>query len=241
MKPNTFRSFWITLGVVVAFLMVQSALAQQPCVVLLHGLLRNSRSMDWIALDLRRAGYDVIAPDYPTTRKTIQEHAEWLKSLIDNLPCDNVYIVAHSLGSLISREYLSKYKSESVKKLIMIAPPNHGSEKADRYRNIFLYRWVFGKVAQVVTSDTLQGPHDLGLPHCPFGIIAGGKGIEGYSKKIPGNDDGVLSVKSTYLKEAQDFLIINSSHNGIVKHKATSSNIISFLQTGKFLKHSPPP
>jgi len=214
---------------------------QKPCVVLLHGLLRNSQSLDWLALDLRRAGYTVVAPDYPSTRRTIREHSEWLKSFLDSLPCDSIDLVTHSLGGLIARDYLSRYRPEKVRKLVMIAPPNHGSEKADWHRNSFLYRWVFGKVSQAVTSDSLLGPDQLGIPTCPFGIIAGGKGIEGYSKKIPGNDDGVLSVEKTYLPGAQDFVILKSPHNEIVQERECSDNVIFFLQTGRFLKHSPPP
>ena len=123
----------------------------------------------------------------------------------------------------------------------MITHPNHGSEKADSLRNLFLYRWVFGKVAQQVTSDSLVGPEQLGLPHCPFGIIAGGKGKEGYSKKIPGDDDGILSVGKAYMEEAEDFLILQASHNSILLQKALSDNVISFLENNRFLKHSKPP
>jgi triacylglycerol lipase len=215
--------------------------ADKPCVVLLHGLLRNSQSMDWMALDLRRAGYSVIVPDYPSTRRTLHEHSEWLRSFIDSLPCDSIDLVAHSLGALIARDYLSQHRPEKVKRLVMIAPPNHGAEKADQYRHFFMYNWVFGKVSQAVTSDSLVGPDRLGIPHCPFGIIAGGKGTQGYSKRIPGNDDGVLSVGKAYLKGAQDFLILTASHNAIIREKECSDNVISFLRTGKFLTHSSPP
>ncbi len=214
---------------------------EKPCVVLLHGLLRTSRSMDWLMLDLRREGYRVMAPDYPTTRRTIREHAEWLRQLIEDIPCDSVYLVTHSLGSLISRDYLSRTRPEKVKKLVMITPPNHGSEMADQLRKFIFYRWVFGKVALQVTSDSLVGPEHLGLPHCPFGIIAGGKGNKGYSKKIPGDDDGILSVGKTYMKEADDFLILQASHNGILMQKELSENVISFLKDTRFLRHSTPP
>lgn len=182
-----------------------------------------------------------MVPDYATTRRTIREHAEWLRQLVEDLPCDSVYLVAHSLGSLISRDYLSRYRPDKVKKLVMITPPNHGAEKADQMRHIFLYEWAFGKVAQSVTSDSLLGPDQLGMPHCPFGIIAGGKGKDGYSKKIPGNDDGILSVGKAYMEEAQDFLILQASHNGILLRKELSDNVISFIKNSRFLKHSPPP
>jgi len=213
----------------------------KPCVVLLHGLLRNSQSLDWLALDLRRAGYTVIAPDYPSTRRTIREHSEWLKAFLDSLPCDSIDLVTHSLGGLISRDYLSRYRPEKVKILVMIAPPNHGAEKADWHRNSFLYKWVFGKVSQAVTSDSSSGPDKLGIPSCLFGIIAGGKAPEGYSRKIPGDDDGVLSVENAYQAGAADFVILKSPHNEIVQEKECSDNVIHFLQTGSFLRHSPPP
>jgi hypothetical protein len=125
--------------------------------------------------------------------------------------------------------------------LVMITPPNHGAEKADRYRGFFLYHWVFGKVAYQVTSDSVSGTQQLGIPHCPFAILAGGKSKEGYAKDIPGNDDGVLSVEKTYLEGTQDFLVIKASHNGILRKKETSDNIISFLLHGRFLNQSPPP
>jgi triacylglycerol lipase len=214
---------------------------ERPCVVLLHGLLRTSQSMEWIAQDLRKAGYRVVVPDYAGTRRTIPEHADWLNDFIQDLPCDSVYLVTHSLGGLIARDYLSRYQPEKVKKLVMITPPNHGSERADHFRKNIFYRWIFGKVAQSVTSDSLLGPDNLGIPTCPFGIIAGGKGKSGFDKDIPGNNDGVLSVRKTYLKGAQDFLIINASHNNILLKKETSDNIISFLKSNHFINHSLPP
>ena len=231
--------WFLALGLILDFWTAWAV--EKPCVVLLHGLLRNSQSMDWMALDLQRAGYSVIVPDYPSTRRTLHEHSEWLRSFIDSLPCDSINLVGHSLGALIARDYLSRYRAEKVKKLVMITPPNHGAEKADHFRTFFLYKWVFGKVSQSVTSDSTLGPDSLGIPHCPFGIIAGGKGSEGYSKKIPGNDDGILSIRKAYLNGAHDFVILNATHNAIIREKECSDNIISFLRTGKFLKHTPPP
>jgi predicted alpha/beta hydrolase family esterase len=214
---------------------------EKLCVVLLHGLLRNSQSMEWIAQDLRKAGYRAVVPDYPSTRRTIQEHSEWLRDFIQDLPCDSIYLVTHSLGGLIARDCFGRYQPEKVKKLVMIAPPNHGAERADRFRKNALYKLVFGKVAQEVTSDSVLGPEHLGVPQCPFGIIAGGKGKEGYDKDIPGNNDGVLSVQKAYLKGAQDFLVLNASHNSILLKKETSDNIISFLRYGHFINYSQSP
>ncbi len=58
-------------------------------------------------------------------------YADRLKAVVDTLKYytgkNKVIIVAHSMGGLVSREYLRKYGNNDVAKLITLGTPNHGT------------------------------------------------------------------------------------------------------------------
>ncbi|VVB78529.1 PGAP1-like protein [uncultured archaeon] len=61
----------------------------------------------------------------------ISVYADRLKVVVDTLKYytgkDKVVIIAHSMGGLVSREYLRKYGNQDVDKLITLGTPNHGT------------------------------------------------------------------------------------------------------------------
>jgi hypothetical protein len=67
-----------------------------------------------------------------TTQKSesIESYAirlnELIKAVKERTGKDKVIIVAHSMGGLVSREYIALFGEDSVDKLIMIGTPNHG-------------------------------------------------------------------------------------------------------------------
>ena len=91
--------------------------------------------------EMRTGGGD--SDGFGWTTKTIDENADLMRQYIDSIigspssgkiRAEQVDIVAHSMGGLISRRYISKYMLSGlvrVRQLIMIATPNRGSATAE--------------------------------------------------------------------------------------------------------------
>ncbi len=117
--------------------------APKSAVVLIHGLDDPGRLWTALIPDLLAAGYGVCEVTYPNDQ-SIAESSAFVASLLEQMRAggvERISIVAHSMGSLISRDLLTGadfYAGSSdggerfprIERLIMLGPPNHGSRMA---------------------------------------------------------------------------------------------------------------
>jgi triacylglycerol lipase len=204
-------------------------------VILLHGLGRTPLSMKRIEWTLQKQNYRVINVAYPSTRITIQDAADhWLGDVLKNKTTDSaakIHFVTHSLGGIILRQYLSNQRIENLGRVVMLAPPNHGSEVAERLKNNSLYRLVTGPAGQQLGTSDSSVPKQLGPPHFELGIIAGDRSLDPlFSSWIPGADDGKVSVRSAAISGA-DLLIVHHSHTWMAWSARVDASIAHFLRT----------
>lgn len=200
--------------------------------------------MEYLEDRLSREGYAVVNRSYPSTSLTIQESGEFLRRRIERRlaadPDAEVSIVTHSMGGLLARYYLTHYPPENFNALVMIAPPNQNADKAERFKDFFFYRWLYGEPGQQLATGLDELQRLLGVPEQRFGIIAGGTGDEnGFTPTIPGDDDGTLSVESTKLEGAADFILLRYSHAFIMRKRETADQVIHFLRHGEFAHEEP--
>lgn len=206
-------------------------------VVLVHGILNKPFVMNRIASALKKQGYVVHNWGYPSTAKTIEQHAENLNSFVQTLSSATpVHFVGFSQGALIIRYTLTHYSLPNVGRFVMIAPPNHGCEIAE---NFYRYRWFRGLYGDQSIKQLFAKQNEFlekcGIPKTEFGIIAGGRKNEnGFTSRIPGDDDGTISVASAQLEGSRDFIILPHLHTSLLFSSDTSSQVISFLSKGQF-------
>ena len=208
-------------------------------VILLHGLCRTSRSMVKMAHALTEAGYRVQNVDYPSRTASIQQLADdAIGKAVGDCQRDDatkIDFVAHSLGGILVRSYLARHSLPSLGRVVMLAPPNQGSEVVDKLGGWFLFKWLNGPAGNELGTDTNSTPNRLGPVNYPAGIIAGDRSINWInSLLIPGRDDGKVSVERTKLAGMSDYIVIHAAHPFIMRNSEAIRQTIQFLRTGVF-------
>jgi triacylglycerol lipase len=236
----------------ICLLCTPSLAADKPAptkvVVLVHGYMDTRLNLYSMERELGRDGYVVINKTYPSMDLSIEECADYLAGVIESELAEvrkpyELYFVTHSMGGLVARCYLNRYHPEGAKRLVMIGTPNRGAMKAELVARVPLADKILGPAGM----EMAKGENYLtelcgGAPTIEFAVIAGGKGDgKGYSRLIPGDDDGTVAVWSTYLPGARDFLMLDHIHNLICFHEDTIENTKAFLKDGSFLIHTAPP
>ncbi len=208
-------------------------------VVLIHGLGRTAWSMKRLDWTLTTEGYRVINVSYPSARLSIQDAADdWLAGVLAERASDRtvkIHFVTHSLGGIVLRQYLLEHQVENLGRVVMLAPPNHGSELADRLQHNRLYKLLTGPAGQQLGTGASSLPNQLGPAAFEVGIIAGDRSLNPcFSAWIPGLDDGKVSVRSTPLQGMQDFLLVHHSHTWMMWRKDVTAAVTRFLSSGRF-------
>ena len=208
-------------------------------VILLHGLCRTTRSMAKMEQALTNAGYRVRNVDYPSRTASVQQLADDAigKAVADCQRDGAVKIdfVTHSLGGILVRSYLARHSIPSLGRVVMLAPPNQGSEVADKLGWLFLYKWINGPAGNELGTGTNSTPTRLGPAAFPVGIIAGDRSINWInSLLIPGRDDGKVSVERTKLAGMSDHIVIHATHPFIMRNREVIRQTIQFLRAGAF-------
>jgi len=214
-------------------------------VILLHALARSNRSMKKIEQDLNDEGYNVINLNYPSTKHSVEYLSEkYLAKTIKKFCIDKkkkIHFVTYSLGGIILRHYLQNHHKLNIDKIVMIAPPNKGSEVVDFMKsNIFFrkfFHWFFGPAGQQLGSKKSSYVNSaLGntINH-EIGVIAGDTCINPFIPfLISGPNDGRISVKNTKIKNMKDHIVIHSPHCFITTNNECIKQVSYFLSYGIF-------
>jgi len=206
-------------------------------VVLLHGMGRTYRSMKAMAAFLTMKGYSVVNIAYPSTRETIpiiiEKYIKPELNKIKNRTDSKIHFVTHSLGGILVRQLLQTEALPLGSKIVMLCPPNHGSEIVDRFKNSWWFQKLNGPAGQVLGTEQSSLPNQLKSISYDVGIITGTKSYEPWFSALFNNaNDGKVSVESARLDEMKDFLVVNLGHTFIMKNK----NVI--MQTYFFFKNA---
>ena len=215
------------------------AFGAQEEVILLHGLCRTSRSMTKMECALTNAGYKVRNVDYPSRTASIQKLADdAIGKAVGDCQRDGatkINFVTHSLGGILVRSYLARHEIPLLGRVVMLAPPNRGSEVVDKLGWLFLFKWINGPAGNELGTDKNSTPNRLGPANFPVGIIAGDRSINWINSfLIPGSDDGKVSVERTKLAGMTDHIVIHATHPFIMKNREAIRQTIQFLDNGKF-------
>jgi len=208
-------------------------------VILLHGLLRTSYSMRRLEKSLISQDYRVINLTYPSRKQPIERLAEESLGEAVNRCCQTpgikVHFVTHSIGGIIVRYYLQHHDLPNLGRVVMLSPPNQGTELVDQWGSNYFLK-VFNWPAGLQMGTDVDGiSAKLGPVDFELGVIAGSQSLNpAASRLIPGLDDGVVSVERTKVAGMADFLVVPYSHTFIMTREAVIEQVIHFLRYGAF-------
>jgi pimeloyl-ACP methyl ester carboxylesterase len=212
-------------------------------VVLLHGIVRTARSLRRMQDALEAAGFATLNLDYQSRAKPLQALVSDIHPSIDQFSHTvegPLHVVAHSMGGLLARAYLAKHPPRQLGRVLLLGPPNGGSEIADLLKRFRLYRVLFGPAGQQLVTQRDEATRALLVaPTYPVGIISGDRSIDPIAAMLlPHPNDGRVAVASTRLEGMADHIVIGTSHPWLVRHPQAIAQTIAFLRDGRFSRPS---
>lgn len=224
--------------IALAFLLLFSMTSQASCVILLHGLARSASSMNSLERALTKKDFFVINQSYPSREYSIELLADIaIKPALNKCPTEqSINFVTHSLGGILVRQYLSTHQIKNLARIVMLGPPNKGSEVVDKLRQIPGFHLINGDAGMQLGTTQASIPNALGPANFDLGIIAGTRSVNWIlSSLIPNTDDGKVSIDNTKLEGMNDHITLPVTHPFMMKNNKVITQIIHYLDKGYFM------
>lgn len=210
----------------------------RPVVVLVHGLGRRPASMAPLGRSLVGAGFRVVNLGYPSWTRSADSLVTLLADSVASCCAeagDEVHFVTHSLGGILVRKYIQEHSPDHQGRVVMLSPPNGGSEIIDFVQTVPGLRALLGPTGIELGTDSTSLPNRLGPAQFELGVITGDRSLNPiYSWLIPGPDDGKVSVERAQVDGAEQFLVVPFSHSFIMTRATVVTEIQAFLANGSF-------
>lgn len=213
--------------------------ARADCVVLLHGLARSEASMLILQQVLEFHGYRTVNETYPSDTAPISELVDYVGRSAAQCGDERMHFVTHSLGGILVRAWLAQGHPANLGRVVMLAPPNHGSEIVDAIRQNDVLNEVATFLNGPATVQLGTGSDSFvdTLPPVDFelGVIAGDVPINPIGAAVIGQrSDGTVSVDSTRVEGMADHVTIDASHTLIMMNPIAMAEVLEFLRNGVF-------
>lgn len=205
----------------------EASKTSRQAVIVTHGLASHWSLMLPLVWRIRRSGFSAINHGYRSFFKTVPQHAhsllERLRKINRDDQYDQVHIVAHSLGAIITRQALleierSGERLDKLRRVVMLSPPNAGSAAAERLS----YLVPLSETVRQLSNRNQSFVREMDEPRvAEIGIIEA-------------SYDFVVPSTTAQLSTQADHVQVYSGHNGLLVRPAAAKQVVAFLQNGQF-------
>ncbi|WP_353617454.1 alpha/beta fold hydrolase [Tropicibacter sp. R15_0] len=212
-----------------------AAPARADCVVMLHGLARTGNSFLVLERVLQTRGYEVVVADYPSTEAPIEQLVKVIPEAIGQCHAPAVHFVTHSMGGILLRYWTEHNTALGISRVVMLAPPNQGSEIVDELGDLAPFEWINGPAGLQLRTGDEGITSTLGPVQFELGVIAGSDTMNpAFSAILPGVDDGKVTVASTIVEGMKAHLTLPVTHTFIMQDPMAMAQVDLFLREGRF-------
>ncbi len=212
-------------------------------VVVVHGLGRTSASMTILVSRLKNAGFRVVSFGYPSTSEPMEALVQRLQAEVEQCcgaEAATIHFVTHSMGGVLVRSLLSQRPEAHLGRVVMLSPPNQGSEIIDAFADSPRLRTLLGPAASRLGTDSTGISSQLGPVRFSLGIVTGDRSMSPLgSWLIPGPDDGKVGVDRARVEGATDFRVVPATHTFIMNRRDVAEEVVHFLRQGRFSPEAP--
>ena len=207
-------------------------------VILLHGLWRSIWAMEPMAQYLHQQGYHTINLPYPSFRKPIEDITQMVYETMQLYGGDRkIHFVTHSLGGIITRLLLNEIPNHQTGRVVMLAPPNQGSEIVDWLEHCKPLKATLGPAGAQLGTDQIN------LPPPPedtdTAVIMGSKSTLPFFRTfLDEENDGIVSVNRGKVHGMNEFHVLDTDHTFIASDPRVMEMTDYFLREGRTNRHS---
>ncbi len=202
---------------------VEAPKSGRQCVALVHGFFANSMMLSVLSQRLRRHGYRTEPWGYRNMCCSLLVHADRFADILRGLDAaptiDTLHLVTHSMGCIIARAALDRFRPKKLGRFVMLAPPNRGSFVATAAVGTF--GRFFRPVVELSTAeDSLV--NSLPMPQgVDLGVITAGR-------------DAIIAPESTRPDAPHDHATVHCFHSSLLFRRDAAELVAAFLRDGRF-------
>lgn len=219
-----------------------AATSPSPVVIVLHGLARRPASMAGLARRIGSAGFVVRNVGYRSTAGSLDALAREVRAAVEPTlgKASAVHFVTYSLGGIVARRLLAEWTPVNLGRVVMIAPPNRGTEIVDVLGTRRVARWVYGPVFGELGTGADSAPNVLGPVGFETGVIAGSRVVSPLGWwLLPNPSDGTIAIERTRVAGMADHIVLPHSHTFIMRARRVAEEAVHFLRHGRFSDAAP--
>lgn len=214
-------------------------------VLLLHGIARRAASLRPLERAFGDRGYATLNLDYPARRLGLADLVDHVAPSVAMFAArvERVHIVTHSMGGLLARGLITRARPDNLGRVVMLGPPNRGSEVADALSGLRVYRWLFGPAgAQLVTRPDAATRALLGPVDYPLGIVAGDRSLYPIASTLwlKAPNDGRVTVAATRVEGMTDHVTLHATHALMMRNPEVVRQALTFVRDGRFARTERP-
>lgn len=213
-----------------------SPIPSHGTVVLLHGWWSGAYFLKGAEWRLRGDGFEVVPVGYPSARMPAESIAgQYLPAALERLGIPGnrpVHFVTHSMGGLLLRRLLARQRPPNLGRVVMLGPPNQGSEAADFWGGSRLARRLAGPNLAALGTGPESFARSLPRADFPLLVIAGNRPLSPFWSPLPKPHDGRVTVESTRLEGMTAHRVLPLTHSALAWSRTALELASTFLRTG---------
>ncbi len=184
-------------------------------------------------LRLRAAGFRAVGITYPSRSRPLDALAEHVAASLPRSDDGRLHFLTHSLGGLVVRRLIRSHRPPNLGRVVMLSPPNQGSELARRLSGSRFLRAAAGPVGSVLVLEPSRMSGLLGAIDFELGVIVG-EVASRVGRGLAGPSDGRVLVDEARIEGMKDFLVVPRHHAFIMNDPTIARQAAHFFRHGTF-------